>query len=66
MVGAVGGSGGGVGGVGGAGGGGVRGPHGVPVLELLGAPEEPALDGGAVEGRAGDVEDSSPVLAAAG
>ena len=32
---------------------------------MLGAPEEPALDGGTVEERAGDVEDSSCVLAAA-
>ena len=48
------------------GGGGVAGLHGEPVLELLDAPEEPALDGGAVQERAGDVEDSRSVLAAAG
>ena len=47
------------------GGGGVGGLHGESVPELLDAPEEPALDGGAVEERAGDVEDSSCVLAAA-
>ena len=48
------------------GGGGVGGLHGESVPELLDAPEEPALDGGAVEERAGDVEDSRRVLAAAG
>ena len=47
------------------GGGGVGGLHGEPVSELLDTSEEPALDGGAVEERAGDVEDSSCVLAAA-
>ena len=47
------------------GGGGVGGLHGEPVPELLDTSEEPALDGGAVEERAGDVEDSSCVLAAA-
>ena len=48
------------------GGGGVGGLHGESVPELLDAPEEPALDGGAVKERAGDAEDSSCVLAAAG
>ena len=47
------------------GGGGVGGLHGETISELLDAPEEPALDGGAVEERAGDVEDSSRALAAA-
>ena len=45
---------------------GVGGLHGESVPELLGPPEDPALDGGAVEERAGDAEDSSCVLAAAG
>ena len=48
------------------GGGGVGGLHGESVLELLDAPEEPALDGSTVEERAGDVKDSSFVLAAVG
>ena len=47
------------------GGGGVGGLHWEPVSELLDTSEDPALDGGAVEERAGDVEDSSCVLAAA-
>ena len=46
------------------GGGGVGGLHGESVPELLDTSEVPALDGGAVEERAGDVEDSSRVLAA--
>ena len=47
------------------GGGGVCGLHGESVPELPDTSEETALDGGAVEERAGDVEDSSCVLAAA-
>ena len=46
------------------GGGGVGGLHGESVPELLDTSEDPVLDGGAVEERAGDVEDSSRVLAA--
>ena len=49
------------------GGGGAGGLHGGPVLELLDAPEELALYGGAVqEEPAGDREDASRVLAADG